>query len=164
MTLVEYYANFQTFEKNRKVGLRDRKTGREIIPANNTTINTVCPFYADQIALIKVKQGGKYLFYNMYGVKVTDKMDYIGDYNQGIARFSKGGKWGFLNSSGAAFISPKYTCAERITRGKFMVQQNNKWGIVDRTGEVIKPEYDNIIVSSERIYGKKGNEVIRLLI
>jgi len=164
MTFREYYSEYQTFEKNRKVGLKSRKTGEVVMPPKYSAINVACPYFADQIALLKVKNGEKYFLCNLYGIKVTEEYDYIGDYNMGIARALKDGLWGFLTSTGSMFISPKYEKTERVDYGKYLVRVNGKWGIVDRTGEIVKPEYDNIFISLGRAYGKKGELSERLLV
>jgi len=138
MKLHEYVQTYQVFEHNKKVGLRNIKTGKEVIPPENKSIHTICPYYADQIVLLKVNNGKKYYLYNTDGLKLTEGMDYIGDYNYGIARFMKGKTWGFFDYEGKIFIPPKYDKAEKIDLGKYKVKLNGKCGVVDETGEIVK--------------------------
>jgi len=164
MTLREFYMDYQVFKNGRKVGLKNRKTGFELIPAQFSSIHTACPRYADQIGFFKVKEDEKYFLCNLYGKRITEKMDYIGDYNCGIVNFAQGSRWGFMDDSGSCIITPKYNSTERIDVGKFKVKMNGRWGVVDVRGEVVKPEYENIVVHANRLYGLKNGELIRLLV
>ena len=165
MKLHEYMENYRVFEHDRKVGLKNIKTGKEVIPAENSAIHAVCPYYADQILLLKVKRDQKYYLYDTDGTCLTKGMEYIGDYNYGIARFLQGKKWGFFDKDGEIFIPPKYEKAERVEFGKYKVRLDNKWGVVDRTGEIVKPQYEGVYAFTEKIYGKTADKkYIRLLI
>lgn len=164
MNLWDYYTDYQVIKNGRKVGLKDKKTGYNIIPAQFSAINVACPQYADQVSFIKVKEDNKYFLCDFQGKRITEKFDYIGDYNCGLVDFIQGTKLGFMDENGNKFITPKYTGAEKLDFGKFKVKSRGKWGIVDKRGEIVKPQFDNIVVHDRRTFGIKNGQMIRLFV
>jgi hypothetical protein len=68
-----------------------------------------------------------------------------GPMSEGLARFIRDGKWGFLNRSGETVIPPSYQDVHRFSEGLAAVMQGNKWGYVDRTGKIaIEPAYSRV--------------------
>src|SRR4030042_3076283 len=64
--------------------------------------------------------------------------------------FSKGGKWGYIDSEGTIVIKPNYDFALLFSESAAPVELNNKWGFIDETGNVIiKPQYDDVKGFSE---------------
>jgi hypothetical protein len=71
------------------------------------------------------------------------KYEYVGSFNQGIAKVKLNKKWGYVDTTGNVLISPKYNEAENFSGGLARVRLGQKWGLVDTTGaEVIKPTFD----------------------
>jgi hypothetical protein len=67
----------------------------------------------------------------------------FGPFEEGKAAFRSGGKWGFLDTSGAVVIPPTYTSVLPFSEGVAAVwNDRNKVGLVDATGKwVVKPRW-----------------------
>ncbi|MGG9964415.1 WG repeat-containing protein [Ferruginibacter sp. SUN106] len=65
--------------------------------------------------------------------KVTD-----GFYN-GLARFTKGLGYGFIDQEGKVIIEAKYEILPQYHTGKIPARLNKLWGCIDREGKVIVP-------------------------
>lgn len=75
--------------------------------------------------------------------------DYIGSFNDNIARVSINDKWGYINEEGEIIISPIYESARDFHDGLAAVKAKsiigNKWGYINILGEiVIKPRFDEV--------------------
>lgn len=77
--------------------------------------------------------------------------DFIGDLEEeGLVRFRKNGKWGFIDVKGGEAILPKYDFAYAFWGKLALVLKNNKWGFVNVSGEEVIPlEYDEVYRRSE---------------
>jgi hypothetical protein len=49
----------------------------------------------------------------------------------------QGGKWGYINSSGAVVIQPKFDEAKKFSEGRAAVKLNDAWGFIDTTGNLV---------------------------
>jgi bifunctional DNA-binding transcriptional regulator/antitoxin component of YhaV-PrlF toxin-antitoxin module len=60
-------------------------------------------------------------------------------------RVRRGGRYGFVDSSGALAIGAVYDQAAGFRRGHAFVQAGQKWGIIDRAGQfVAPPDWDEV--------------------
>ncbi|MEM9915739.1 MAG: WG repeat-containing protein [Planctomycetota bacterium] len=91
--------------------------------------------------------GGVWGFINKQGRMVfrdsTGKIEALGDFNQGLARFRSGGRWGYMDKTFRVVLPPTYEGARDFTSGSAAVKLNGKWGYINRKFEVSVPfEYD----------------------
>jgi hypothetical protein len=71
------------------------------------------------------------------------RYDYVGSFNQGLAKVKLEKKWGYIDSTGNVVVQPKYNEVENFSDGRARVRLGQKWGLVDTTGaEIIKPTFD----------------------
>jgi len=86
----------------------------------------------------------KHVFIDRNG-KMLDYYGASGDYqvmglpSQGMTRFKKGGKWGFLNSDGVEIMKPTYEDAGDFKEGLAYVKNKGKYGYIDLSGSVVIP-------------------------
>lgn len=65
-------------------------------------------------------------------------VDYIGVFTKdGLARFEKNGKWGYLSIDGKVLVNAKYDMAYDFSEGLAAVKLGDKWGYIDTQGNVI---------------------------
>ena len=70
---------------------------------------------------------------------------------EGFARVSKDGKWGFLDLSCNVVIDIKYDSVTPMVGGLALIKEQNKWGVISKTGKEIAPIiYDYIGFSEEQ--------------
>lgn len=98
----------------------------------------------------------------------------IGYFNNGLAYFSKGHRFGFINKDKKVIIKPEYRMVKDFNQGLAAVKIGRVWGFIDTLGQiVINPEYHYVhdfhkglaIVESEK-YGainKSGKAIIPLM-
>lgn len=73
----------------------------------------------------------------------------MGAFSDGLARFERDGNWGYIDSSGAVIIEPKFPWAEEFSEGLARVQisgqplgYDGRWGFINKLGKVvISPDY-----------------------
>jgi hypothetical protein len=75
--------------------------------------------------------------------------DYIGSFNDNVAKININDKWGYINEEGAIIISPAYEFARDFHDGfaavKVKALIGSKWGYINKQGEmVIKPKFDEV--------------------
>ncbi|MFM8233627.1 MAG: WG repeat-containing protein [Holophagaceae bacterium] len=95
------------------------------------------------------------------------KYDYVGPFEEGLARVNVGGKyredddrgwnvhapvggqWGFVDETGKEVIPPKYDEADEFYEGLAKVKLNGKWGLINQSDRyILDPLYDAIVRSS----------------
>lgn len=59
--------------------------------------------------------------------------------NAELAPVKKGGKWGYINTSGELVIACNYEYASEFSGGLAAVKENGKYGFIDSTGALIIP-------------------------
>lgn len=71
-------------------------------------------------------------------------VDDIGVFTKdGLARFEKNGKWGYVSTSGEVIVNAKYDMAYDFSEGLAAVKLGDKWGYIDTKGNVvIQMKYD----------------------
>ncbi len=82
------------------------------------------------------------------------------------------GKWGFINTKGEWIIEPQYICIQYAYKGYYIVEYNEKYGLLDNNLQSVFPvEYDWIELepegiifrqeSSQKLYAYDGKTVIK---
>ncbi len=109
-------------------GYMNTKTNELVVPCK----------YQFAIALAEglgaVNIGGKVIFDDMYA------MDYV----------CKGGKWGYIDTTGAVIIPIKYESADAFSEGFAAVELKGKKALIDKTGKVLTEfKYDYIYPFTE---------------
>jgi hypothetical protein len=65
-----------------------------------------------------------------------------------------GDKWGYIDRTGQAVISPQFESAWRFSEGLGAVKVGHRWGYIDRTGKiVIKTIFDDAGLFSQGLAG-----------
>ncbi len=116
-----------------------------------------------------------YRFINKMGKEIIKlKYNYVGNFNDGLAKVKFNNKWGFINKIGEEVISLKYDYVENFSNGIARVQLNDKWAFIDKTGKIaftVPLKYNGVwkfnngraIVRLNNKYGfidKTGTEII----
>jgi len=66
-------------------------------------------------------------------------------FNEGVAAFSKSGKYGVINIAGKEVVTPKYDYINGFYEGLAAVQKDSKYGFINKEGkEVVTPQYSTI--------------------
>lgn len=98
----------------------------------------------------KVKKGNLYTFYdkNYRQVEGWGWYEAIGNFDRGLAKMKKNGKWGLINNKGKIITSPVFDeigDSFFADRNIAKVKQADKWGIIDRNGRfILEPNYYQI--------------------
>lgn len=80
-------------------------------------------------------------------------------FNEDLAEVEKGGKWGYIDKTGAVRIPFEYDDAYEFSEGLSTVKKGDKWGYIDRTGVVrIRFEYDDAYEFSKGLARVKKGE------
>lgn len=70
---------------------------------------------------------------------IQPRFDAAGDFQDGIAAVSLGGKWGYIGKDGTNSIPFKYEQAGPLIDGLARVKLYGKWGYIDKTGTTVIP-------------------------
>ena len=65
--------------------------------------------------------------------------DEISNFIDGIARVSKNGRYGFVNTLGQEFVATIYDSATAFSNGLAVVESNGQFGVVDVQGRTVVP-------------------------
>lgn len=92
--------------------------------------------------------------------------DYIGAFNDNIARININDKWGYINEEGQIIISPIYELARDFHDGLAAVKikslMRTKWGYINRLGEiVIRARFDEVGEFSNGIAHVKVKSILK---
>lgn len=84
----------------------------------------------------------------------------IHGYQEGLAKASENGLWGFADSSGKVVIPIQYQSVLDFTLGTALVRINNKMGLIRQDGTyLLQPEYDTLENLGYGLYlAQKGNQ------
>lgn len=110
--------------------------------------------------------GGTWAFLNKKGKLVyrdpTGDIQLLGDFNEGLARFQSGGRWGYMDKKFQVVVPPTYEGARDFTSGSAAVKLNGKWGYINRKYAVAVPfiydqadDFDEAL-AMVTLDGKKG--------
>lgn len=109
-------------------GYVNTKTEELVVPCKYQFVNPL----AEGIGAVNV--GGKVAFDDMYA------MDYV----------CKGGKWGYIDTTGAVIIPIKYESADAFSEGYAAVEMKGKKALIDKTGKILTEfKYDYIYPFTE---------------
>ena len=147
-------------------GLVDHKAGVELLKPSLTNIFTG-DFQTQSVARAQLGNG-VYVLVNRRGkIKTMGRIGYIGRFQNGIARASKGGwlvadyvrlgrrhipdaqnrggKWGFLGRDGEWKMQPAYQKVFPFHQQMAFVKKDGKWGAINRRFKtVLPPLYDSL--------------------
>lgn len=84
----------------------------------------------------------------------------IHGYQEGLAKASENGLWGFADASGRVVIPIQYQSVLDFTLGTALVRTNNKMGLIRQDGTyLLQPEYDTLENLGYGLYlAQKGNK------
>jgi len=61
---------------------------------------------------------------------IEPRFDRVMDFHEGLARFQKDGKWGFINRKGRMVIEPRFEWVIDFHEGFACIKKNKKWGFI----------------------------------
>ncbi|MFL0248954.1 WG repeat-containing protein [Clostridium neuense] len=104
----------------------------------------------EKLSLMRyINEKGKYGYMDSVErrIVIEPKFDYIGIFNDEVARVNVGDNWGFINQNGEMIIEPKFELVRDFHEGvaAFMIKKFGikKWGYINKEGKIIiKPIYD----------------------
>lgn len=137
---IGYADTYFMFWKNNKCGTIDTN-GRVIIPAIYRSI------YQRKNGRMLAMKDSLYGFIDTLGNTLIPFRypSVLGDFSDGLVGFLEQGKWGFMDSTGAVIISPRYNEIRRFQSDITGVRLENKWGFIDRKGKpVVDYQYDYV--------------------
>ena len=129
--------------------------GQEVFPVSSYTKHAVLfeilpPMRLFKDVLAAVSKNGKRGVMDRSGKMVCPAIYLeVQDFSEGLACVkvdTEGGRWGFINTTGDMIIPPKFSLQPYPFReGMASVEKRNgKVVMIDRTGVVVSPEYDDI--------------------
>jgi hypothetical protein len=80
------------------------------------------------------RAGGTTIVNTSSGRVVEVPYQEMGSFNDGLAAFKAGGKWGYLDSTGQVAVKPAYDEAHRAYDGVAAVKLGKSWHLIDRKG------------------------------
>lgn len=109
--------------------------------------------------LIKIELNDKYGFIDTLGnLCIPAEYEDVSPFAEGLAVTYQNGKYGYLNKKGQWIIQPQYDEAENFHDGIAVVILNQKPMMIDRNGEIISKDFDEINDFSNGLaVVKKGN-------
>jgi len=92
--------------------------GKIVVPASYTEAG----FFSEDIAIVKTVHGS-IIGINTNGETLFEsKYKYVGEFNNGLARFKRNNKYGFIDKVGRVVIQPKYSWAGDFSEGLAVVE------------------------------------------
>ena len=127
--------------KNKKCGVVDA-SGKEVIACLYKELN----YCEDSHNIIKAKdENGKIMYFNRAGLSIIPTNGKFESVKEGIVKYSKDNKYGFVSVLGDEIVPCIYDEAEDYHGGYVIVCKGEKWGIIDKNGkETIPCMYDGI--------------------
>jgi hypothetical protein len=100
------------------------------------------------------------------------KYEYVGSFNNGLAKVKYNKKWGFIDTLGVEIVPCIYHEVTTFNDGFAKVRVNEKWGLVDTSGNVIiKPTFDwiydfegdraKVLINGEEYYMNKSGQRVK---
>ncbi len=107
-------------------------------------------FVYEQVNLLSddvftVKKGTNWLLLDKKCQFIKDLGDsyaFVGGFEQGLARISKNGKWGFLAVNGAEVVAPIYASTGCLGDGLFVYYNDKQEIVIDKTGKILHDDLD----------------------
>lgn len=77
--------------------------------------------------------------------ELPERIDSLGEYQEGYISFYKNGQWGFLDETAQLRISNRYEAVSHFSEALCPVKLIGKWGVINRAENlVVQPKYDSI--------------------
>jgi hypothetical protein len=144
-------------------------TVKEISFQGITVSRTSSPVTADTEIISEEKEGlrgirrnGKYGFIDNQGrLRIANRYEAIGSFNNGYAPVKILGKWGFVDTQDKIVINPSYQYVANFENSITIVKKD-KYGFIDRAGNtVLETRYDsiyqigtnNFMIVNNQLYG-----------
>lgn len=118
------------------------------------TVSRTAPAVVDETIIITseheglrgIIRNGKYGFIDNKGrLRVANRYEGIGNFENGLAAVKILGKWGFINAEDKIVINPSYESVSEF-RKEVAIVKRGKFGFVDKTGKlVLETRYDSIL-------------------
>ncbi len=109
-----------------------------------------------------VRRNGKYGFVDAKGkLRIANRYDSIGAFQDGLAPVKLIGMWGFINSADKIVIQPNYESVSSFVNGLSIVQRSARMGLIDQRGQVVLPlRYEHIDRLSTGKFLLKANRLL----
>ena len=109
-----------------------------------------------------VRRNGKYGFVDGKGkLRIANRYDSIGAFQNGLAPIKLIGMWGFINADDKIVIQPNYESVSTFSNGLALVKRNSKMGLIDQLGRVVLPvRYEHIDRLSTGKFLLKANRLL----
>jgi hypothetical protein len=135
----EGLAAVATDEHGDKWGYID-KSGKLVIPANFDWAS----IFSEGLAPVNrkppcgfVDQSGAFVLKPPVSEDEKDCAAVWGHFNEGLARWKFGNKYGFIDKTGNVAVEPKYDRTFEFSEGLAAVLVDGKWGYIDKTGRMV---------------------------
>ncbi|MFZ5971085.1 MAG: WG repeat-containing protein [Bacteroidota bacterium] len=109
-----------------------------------------------------IYRDGRYGFIDARGrLRVANRYEGIGKFQNGMAPVKILGRWGFVNKEDQIVINPNYESVTDFDKGVAIAYRNGKAGLIDAEGKTLLPfRYDSIFSQGDALVvvsaGKKG--------
>ena len=138
----EFHEGLAAVQTGNHWGFIDEK-GKMIIPAK---FYNVADFHEGLCAVVVDPKVAEYPGFvdrtGSFAIRVDDAQ-YLGQFSEGMAVISLGGKFGYLDKKGNLAITPQFDVATEFSEGIARVAtktgETYKWGYIDKFGNVIIP-------------------------
>lgn len=135
------------------------------------TVSRTTPAVVDDTRIITsehegfrgIIRNGKYGFIDDRGrLRIANRYEGIGDFNNGLAAVKILGKWGFINAEDKIVINPSYESVSEF-RNEVTIVKRGKFGFVDKTGKlVLETRYDSILPLETNKFLIQHNQLLGL--
>jgi hypothetical protein len=134
------------------------------MPKGRTSVTEVSVPNLFQIneGLQGIRRNGKYGFVDGKGkLRIANRYDSIGAFQNGLAPIKLIGLWGFINTSDKIVVQPNYESVSTFINGLSIVKRNSKMGLIDQRGQVVLPvRYEHIDRLSTGKFLLKANRLL----
>jgi len=109
-----------------------------------------------------VRRNGKYGFVDGKGkLRIANRYDSIGAFQNGLAPIKLIGMWGFINTDDKIVTQPNYESVSLFVNGLSIVQRSARMGLIDQRGQVVLPlRYEHIDRLSTGKFLLKANRLL----
>ena len=119
---------------------KEESKASEAVEKTDTEISPVGRQYSlSDLAPTLDKESGKWGFMQFGEWVIKPRFDAAGDFADGLAAVSLGGKWGYVGKSGSSVIPFKFEQAGVFVDGLARVKLYDKWGFIDKNGTTVVP-------------------------
>ncbi len=140
------------------------KITMEEMPKGRTSVTEVSVPNLFQMneGLQGIRRNGKYGFVDGKGkLRIANRYDSIGAFQNGLAPIKLIGLWGFINTADKIVVQPNYESVSTFINGLSIVKRNAKMGLIDQRGQLVLPiRYEHIDRLSKGKFLLKGNRLL----